>query len=432
MKLPYSDLFQQILSNKDYKRLIENFFSLSGLQIAGYILPLITLPYLVRVLGPDKYGLIAFASSFIVYFQILTDYGFNLSATREISIHRENKEKISEVFSAVMLIKIILLTISFLIFSIIIFIVPQFKSNWQIYYLTFGIIIGNVMFPTWFFQGMEKMKYITILSLVSQTIFTISIFIFIRHTSDYIYVPLINSLGFIVAGILGFAVVFKYFDVGLKLPNYKTIKFHFIEGWHVFISTVAISLYTNTNIFVLGLFTNNTIVGYFAAGEKIIRAAQGIYGPLYQSLYPYISKLTTVSSREAITVIKKSAVIMFVLTSVVSIILFFGADVIVQLLLGPEFLESVIVIKILAFLPLIIGMATIYANLFLLSFKFTRLWSKIILYSSAYSIIGAFIFLWKFDLGLIGICLNIVITEMIVLILSIIAYKKEKKLLMRE
>lgn len=154
--MDFITILKQKLRAKEIRVLLENFFSLSALQIFGYVLPLITLPYLVRVLGVEKYGLVAFANSFVAYFQMLTDYGLYLSAIREVSVHREDKQQLNKIFSTVMIIKSILLAVSFLILLVIVFGFSKFSANWELYLFAFGLVIGSVLFPVWFFQGMEK------------------------------------------------------------------------------------------------------------------------------------------------------------------------------------------------------------------------------------------------------------------------------------
>lgn len=409
------------------KRLTENFFSLSILQVVNYLLPLITLPYLVRVLGPEKFGLIAFAQAFVMYLVILTDYGFNLSATREISINREDKEKVSEIFSSVIAVKIFLGILSFVILAVILVFIPKFGNDWLIYIFAFGMVLGNILFPVWFFQGMEKMKYITILNIVAKGIFTICIFIFIRKMADYSYVPLINSLGFMVAGGLSLRIVFKDFGVKFRLPTLESIKHQLKEGWHIFISTITASVYTISIPFITGLLTNNIIVGYYSAGEKIIRALEGLLNPLSQTIYPYISKLSQKSKKLALIFIKKLIKVVGSFTFFLSFTIFVSAPLISNIILGEQFIESITVIRILAFLIFAKGVGHIFLLQTMLNFKHDRAVFKIVIIAAVISIIVAFLLIPTFLHK--GAAFAALIPEVIMLLFSAIFVEKKYHLL---
>lgn len=414
---------EKYINTKDKKILLSNFFSLSVLQGAIYLLPLITLPYLVRVLGPEKFGLIAFAQSFIGYFSILANYGFNLSATREISIHRENKEKVSEIFSSVMIISFCLLILSFIIMTIIVFSFYKFKRDWLIYYLTFGMVAGQVLFPQWFFQGMEKMKYITLLNIIAKLIFTISIFVFVHKVSDYIYVPLINSLGFLVAGIIAIWTVFRDFKINFIIPSLEQIKHQLEEGWYIFVSTVAISSYTISNTFILGLLTNNTIVGYYSAAEKIIRAVQGLLSPISQSVYPYISRLVSESRERGLKFIRKVTFLIGGVSFILSLTIFIFADLIVKILLGSQYIDSIIILKILSFLPFIIALSNMFGIQTMLTFNYKKAFSNILICAGIINILLAFILVPLYQN--IGISFAVLISEIFVTV-SMFIYLQRK------
>ncbi len=405
--------------------LMNNILSLFILQFANYILPLITIPYVVRVIGPDKFGLISFAQAFIGYFQILTDYGFNLSATKEISVNRENKKMVQEIFSSVILIKLMLFLLSFLILSIFLIFIPRFRNDWSVYIFTFGIVLGNVLFPVWFFQGMERMRYITIIHMIAKIIFTISIFIFIRKTSDYLYVPLINSLGSLTAGILSLILVNKDFGIQFLIPSFELIKHQLKEGWHIFISTVAISLYTTSNTFILGLFTNDKIVGYYSAGEKIVRVIQGLLTPISQTVYPHISKLASNSKEKAVRFIRNIVKIVSSVTFIISLLLFIYAESIVNIILGSQYQQSIIVLRILAFLPFIISLSNIFGIQTMLTFNFKDAFSRILIFAGLVNIVLALIFVPFYQH--IGISIAVLTTEIFVTI-SMFLYLQAKRI----
>lgn len=379
-------LFKKLTNSEDKKRLLGNFLSLSGLQVFTYILPLITLPYLVRVLGVEKYGLVVFAQSFIVFFNILVDYGFNLSATREIAVNRDNKAKVTEIYSSVMTIKVLLLGASFAILSSIVFSVEKFTPHATLYLLTFLMVVGQALFPIWYFQGMERMKYITIINILSRVIFTVAIFVFVHNENDYVLVPVLNGLGACIGSVYALWLIRTSFQQRFEFQSLKNITLHFKDSTQFFLSRVAVSIYTSANTFVLGIFTNNTMVGYYSIAEKLYQAMQGLYGPITQAVYPYVAK------QKNIRIFKKIFYSVVLLNIIGTIILFFGADYLFMILFGKDFgVESVNVFQLLLIANLIVVPSILVGYPLLAALGHVKYANMSVIYASGFHFSGLFL-----------------------------------------
>ena len=235
----------KVRKSKDGKVLMENFAYLSLLQIAGYIFPLITLPYLARVIGVDSFGKIAFAGAIIGWFHTVSDWGFNYTATRDVAQNRDDKDKVSKIFSNVLWARTLLMVISFVLLYILILLVPKFREVSLLLMITFLMAPGHILFPDWFFQALERMKYITILNLISKLLFTIAVFVFIKEKSDYILQPLFVSLGYVVSGIIALYYILVRWKFKLHKPNLKAIIQTIKGSTDVFINNIMHNLYNN-------------------------------------------------------------------------------------------------------------------------------------------------------------------------------------------
>lgn len=415
---------KNIFKSKEYKRILENMISLTGLQFASYILPLITLPYLTLVLGPEKFGLTQYAISLITYFQFFTDYGFNLSATRELAICRDDNQKISQIFSSVMFIKMCLCILSFIILLLIVMFIPKFNEDSYVYILTFGMVIGYMLFPTWLFQGLEYMRYTSILNIIGKIVFTVLIFIFIHDTTDYMLVPLINSLGYILVGILGIYIALTKFNIKITIPSIRDIKYHLREGWYVFISTIAINMYTTTNTFLLGLLTNNTLVGYYSIAEKIILAVNGLLNPISQALYPFISRtVKTDDKTRSIEFIRKITKIMTLVGIVLSAGLFIFAKPIILLLFGQSYANSVIILQIISIVPLAVSLSTVFGVETMLTFNYKKAFTSIVMIGGIIDIVLGIILITL--MKEIGIAISFATTEIFITIAMFIFLQRK-------
>jgi PST family polysaccharide transporter len=417
---------KKLLFSGKNKRLFSNFISLSLLQGANYILPLITIPYLTRVLGPEQYGLLSLANTFITYFQILTDYGFGLSATREIAVSRNKKRKVNLIYSSVMIIKAILALISFIVMVLILLTISRFRQDFFVYLFTFGNVIGGLLFPVWLFQGLERMKYITFFNLGAKALTTVLIFALIHTEGDLIILILLNSFGSIVTGVVSLIWVWKGFGIWFTRPTWKEIKRQLAEGWNVFISTVSIVIYNATPAFILGILTNNTIVGYFSGAMKIKGAFDGLFIPLYQTLYPYVNNLAAKSKKKAFDFIKKELTWIGLLGLVLAIFLFFESDFLVRFILGEKFAQAGLLLRILAPASFLVIFGFVLTVQAMLAFGLKKDYTKVYLITSFSGLIAAFVFTYFFHA--VGTAITIVFVEFLVLILTVFMLYRNRKM----
>jgi PST family polysaccharide transporter len=329
-------------------KVLRNVTSLSGLQLVTYFFPIIILPYLFRVIGPERFGLIAFAQAFVQYFMILTDYGFSVSATKEISLCHEDKTKVCNVISAVMTIKTILAFFSLLILCLVIYFVPRFTDDWMVYALSFGTVIGNTLFPAWFFQGSESMKYTAKISIIGEFIYAFSIFLFVHGPNDFLLVPTITSLSALITGLLGQYILFTRFDVSFQLPKLQDLHQQLRAGWNIFISVVAINAYTTTRVFAVGLLTNNTLTGFYSIAEKIANMVQTFpLSSFTQAIFPRLSKIFHKNKMKAFEIMKQVQLITLIVSLLFLPLFFILAPFIVKLVCGGTYPAAVLSLRFL-------------------------------------------------------------------------------------
>ncbi|SDQ04180.1 polysaccharide transporter, PST family [Chryseobacterium soldanellicola] len=281
---------KKIFNTKDKKALLENFVSLSALQLIGMLLPLISLPYILRVIGFEKYGVIVFSASLIAYFTALTDFSFRITATRDVALNRDSPKKLNIIYSKVLTIKTLFLLLSWLLIAIAVFFYPPFWENKEIYFYTSLLLLGYVLFPEWFFQGIEKMRYITYLNLGIKLFFTLCVFIFIKKESDFWIYPLLQSAGYIGAGLVGQYVLVKKYKLKFILLPYKTIVKSIKVNSPIFINQFVPTLYNNTSTFVLGILGTAKLVGIYQAILTVVNLIVTLIEILSRVFFPFLNR----------------------------------------------------------------------------------------------------------------------------------------------
>ncbi|MDA8850258.1 oligosaccharide flippase family protein [Flavobacteriaceae bacterium] len=407
-----------LLKDREKKVVAQNFLSLVLLQGANYILPLLILPFLVRVLGAEKFGLVMFAQSFAIFLTVFVDFGFNISGTREISLAKKNKSKTGEIFLAIMSIKLVLIVIAFSILYVVVNLFTRFSVDVEVYLLSFGVVIGQALFPVWFFQGIEKMKFVTLINILAKVIFTVLVFLLIKTESDYFKVPIYNSLGFIVSGLIGFCLSFQYLEI--KRPKISLIKQLLADSSSLFVSNFATSMYTASNVFILGLFSGNVIAGVYSSMEKLTLAVKNVYVPFYQALYPWVARQEDSQKKQ---IINKIMPPVFFVSTLITVVILLFAKSILDIVYDDVLITSYAnVFRILSFISIFSGLNMLYNMLYFPAIKRYKVRMNILIFGGLFNMMMNLILVQFYDIY--GIAIIVTTTELLLVFIGYYYFKK--------
>lgn len=414
-----SNKLKKLSKNKDVKTLTENFVSLSLLRVIELLLPLITLPYVLRVLGKSNYGIIVLAISLINYFTALTDYSFRITATRDVAINKNNKRQLDLIYSNVITVRMLFCILSTIIILIIIFLYPPFREEIVVFLLTLPILFGYVLFPEWFFQGIEKMRYITYLNLGIKIFFTICIFVFIRDINDYWMYPMFNSLGYIGAGIVGQMMLTRKYKLRYYWIGKKRIKSVLKNNFPIFVNQFLPTLYNNTTSFLLGIMAPTYMLGIYDAIKKVVELFYTFANIIAKVFFPFLNRV-----KNAFNKYKKAMLIIGVFLTLIPIVSY-------KLILWYLDINNNFALPCLILLSVSVFFIILY-DIFGLNFFIVHNQDKLVMRNTIMASLIGFILAFPliYYFGIIGAALNLVLSRGIMGLGLTYKYHKSKEIIL--
>lgn len=275
---------------RNYRNILKNTGYLSIIEIIRLAMPFIALPYIIQTVGAENYGMAVFAQTVISYFSIFINWGLDISAVKEVSVNRNNQDELNKIVSTVIFIKTILLVIAFCILLTCMWMIPFVASHKILFLFAFLTCLSEILFPIWFYQGIEKMKYLTFIRTTSIIFYTISVFVFIHEEKDYVYLVLLQSLGNIIAGFLSLYLLFVVNRIKLISPSMVSLRTTFTKSFPFFMSRLSVVFNNTMAKTVSGIFFTMDAVAAFDLAQKIANVALIPMQMLNQAVYPHIAK----------------------------------------------------------------------------------------------------------------------------------------------
>ena len=403
-------------------KIASNALSLYAVQGINNLLSLLVMPFLLRALSPQGYGSIVFAQSLIGFAEVLTDFGFNFTAAREISIARGNLEEIARIYWITTAAKIFFFCLSIGLIFLVVFIVPRFREDWPVFAASSLILLGNVAFPKWYYQGLERLKEMALAQVIAKCVGTVSILLLVKSPDDLLMAAVVLSSPMLIGAI---SVVMTGRSLAPDLfyrPRISEVVLAIKESSHLFVASISTVLYLNTNSFVLGLVCGEKAVGLYGVGMRIVGTIQALATPFIQAVFPRASQLFAGQADDAgWQLVKRVSWIVFPAMLLVSLVVLLMAPQLVSLLGGKNYAEAVMSVRIMSIVPLLITIDKVLSEIIMVNIGLSRLLPKIYFFIGVINLA----LLWPLvsALEVNGAAISLVMAELVVIGLMLFSIK---------
>jgi PST family polysaccharide transporter len=391
---------------------VHNVIALYGVQACTYALPLLTFPYLARVLGPSGWGVVIFAQAIGVVIASVVEYGFDISASRETSRQRDDPQRLSALISGVLGAKSVLaiVCIAGALFSrrYTHHVAPSLALFWSS--IIWGVCQGINML--WFFQGLERMRLASALEIGGKVMATLSIFVLVHRPDDGWKVMAAQCVGCLVAH--GVTVVLAYREVGFRWPTPSSMWDALRLGGSMFLFRAVQGLSGSVNRLVLGSVAPVAVLGEYAGAEKITHVFQQGMWPVNQALYPKLTQLAKNNPQGALKTVRLSLLFLGGLGLVFGLAIFLGAPLLVHLALGPAFEEAVPVLRVFSLWIPLTGLCTVITFQLILPSQLDSQFNIVNFTAALVNVLAALLLAHRF--GAVGIAWSAVIGQIYTLL----------------
>ena len=396
--------------------------------MANYLSPFLVLPIISRILGASLFGSVSYAQNIITYLTLLINYGFEYSATRQISIAREDKAKTDAIFWSVIAAKGMLLILSFAILAVLPFCMERVACDPKLYIYTALANIGIVFFPTWYLQGVQQMDKMAWANFFTKLLGAVLVLSLVREASAYRLYPLLMSASSILIGIGAMIYVIRHFGISRPVLSRQTLREVMQAGAPIFLNNVFVALYTTANMTILGMYAADDVIGYFSGAQRLIQALNMVVVmPVSMAVLPEISRRFAQSKAQGAKFLKQVLLLAGAAAAAVSLITFLCAPLMIRIMYGAEFAPSIELLKWLSPIPFLVMIATLLTvqGLYGMGLQRWAPWVGVIL---AVCCVG--LNLWLLPLiGVKGVCISWIAAELLeCLLVSSILMTKGRKL----